>query len=298
MPTGAPNPASEPVTSGKAKVSLIFGILAVLCVPLNFFPALIGLILGILGVRDIGRSNGAVGGKGLAISGIILSCLGFLCGCISVGAGIPAAFQVIEARDKVRSTQNLKILALSVHNYASTYQDKLPGAISDPQNKPLLSARVQLLPFMEHDSLYKSFDKQQAWDAPGNKALLASRPKFYEDPANPTIAADATTYRFLVGPGTLFSEPGYKSRYTIANIPDGTSNTILAVSATDGVPWSKPEELTYAPGIASKLGPPGKGYFIVAMADGSTRIIQKTISEATLKNAIDPKDGNPLGFDF
>jgi hypothetical protein len=297
MPTGVPNPSSAPTTSGKAKVSLVFGILAVLCVPLNFLPALIGLILGILGVRDIGKSGGAVGGKGLAVTGIILSCLGFLCGCVSIGVGIPAGFKVFETRDRVRSTQNLKVLALAAHNYASTYQDKLPGAIADPQNKPLLSVRVQLLPYMEHDPLFKSFDKQQAWDAPGNKALLAARPKFYEDPANPTLP-DATTYRFFVGPGTLFSEPGYKSPYTIANIPDGTSNTILTVGATDGVPWSKPEELTYAPGIVNKLGPPGKDYFIVAMADGSTRFIKKTISEATLKNAIDPKDGMVLGPDF
>jgi hypothetical protein len=114
-----------------------------------------------------------------------------------------------------------------------------------------------------------------------------------------SVAPEATNYRTFVGPNTLFSEPGEKSRYTIANIPDGTSNTILCVGATDGVPWSKQDELTFVPGqTISKLGPPGKNYFIVAMCDGSVRIVSKTISEETLRLAIQPNDGMPLPFDW
>lgn len=295
MPTGVP--PTEPVTSGKAKVSLVFGILAIVCVGLNFLPGFLGLIMGILGIRDVGKSGGAVGGKGLAITGIILSCFGFLCNCIAVGAGIPLGFGMVEANKQKFAQNNLKQLGLAVHNYASTFQDKLPSAIADGQQQPILSHRVQLLPYVEQDMLYRNMDLTQPWDSPKNKAFLAQRPKYYADQTNP-MSPENSNYRFFVGPNTLFPEPGYKSRYTIANIPDGTSNTILAVGATDGVPWSKPEELSNTPGIVNKLGPPGRDYFLVGMCDGSVRMVKKTISDATLKNAIDPADGNALGLDW
>ena len=190
MPTGVP---AQPPTSGKAKISLVLGILAVVCVGLNFVPAFLGLIVGILGVRDIGRGNGAVGGKGLAITGIVLSCLGFLCNCITLGAGVPIGMTIFEARKaeterieaekavakkieaqqaEARSRNNLKNLGLAMHNYAATYQDKLPSAIANEQRRPILSVRVPLLPYFEEDALYRSMNLKEPWDGPTNKPLL------------------------------------------------------------------------------------------------------------------------------
>lgn len=298
MPTAVPNPQTPTSSSGKALASLIFGILAILCVPLNFLPALVGLLLGILGVRDVNRSAGQITGKGLAIAGIVTSCVGFLCGCISIGSGVPLYFAGLESRDKVRSTNNLKVIGLATHNYYSTY-DRLPSAIANEQQKPILSIRVQLLPYLEYDSLYRQMDLKQPWDSSRNAAFLSPCPKWLQDPQNPKAPAEASPYRFFVGPNTLFSEPGQKSKYSMGNIPDGTSNTILCVGATDGVPWSKPEELTYVPGqTLSQLGPKGRDYFIVLLADGSVHYVKKTISETTLKNAINPADGNGLGPDW
>ena len=295
MSTAGPAPAS----SGKAYASLIFGILAIICVPLNFLPAILGLLLGILGVRDVNRSAGTIGGKGLAIAGIITSCVGFLCGCASIGLSIPIGMGFMEANKKHTSLNNLKIVGLAVHNYCSMYEDRLPTAIVDDQKKPLLSIRVQLLPYMEEDGLYRMLDKKQAWDAAPNKPLLTPRPRFLADPQNPGLTPDATPYRFFVGPNTIWSEPGQQTRYSIANLPDGTSNTILCVGATDGVPWSKPEELTYVPNqTIAKLGPPGKNFIIVAMCDGSVRFVSKSISDQTFRNAVNPADGNLLGPDW
>jgi hypothetical protein len=298
MPTGVP--PAEPVTSGKAKGSLVFGILALVCVGINFLPGLLGLILGILGVRDVSRSNGAIGGKGLAITGIVLSCVGFFCNCIALLVGIPGSLTVMEAKRKQASHNNLKQLGIAFHNYASTYQDKLPSPIMDAQKQAILSQRVQLLPYIEQDAMYREMilmGPWQPWDSSAYKPFLSRRPKHYDDPINPQ-SAENSNYRFFVGPNTIFSDPGYQSKYTIGNIPDGTSNTILAVGATDGVPWTKPEELGNTPGIAAKLGPPGRDYFLAAMCDGSVRMVKKTVSDKTLRNAIDPTDGNPLGSDW
>src|SRR5262249_13113875 len=62
-------------SSGKATFSLVLGILSLFC---NFLTGLPALILGILALRDIGRSRGRLAGHGLAIGGIVSACVGSL----------------------------------------------------------------------------------------------------------------------------------------------------------------------------------------------------------------------------
>lgn len=71
--------AQAPSRSGKALAALITGIAGlVLC--FLFVPALVALILGILALREIGRSNGMKTGKGMAIAGVVLGALGVVAG--------------------------------------------------------------------------------------------------------------------------------------------------------------------------------------------------------------------------
>src|SRR5437870_1327190 len=64
-------------TSGMAAASLALGLLGLFSAGLT---ALIGLILGIVGLRQIGRSDGRLQGHGLAVAGIIVSGLVLLMG--------------------------------------------------------------------------------------------------------------------------------------------------------------------------------------------------------------------------
>src|SRR5687768_178493 len=66
-----PPPGPQP-TSGKAVTSLILGLLS-LSLPL-LLPNLLALILGFMGLADIRRSKGRLGGSGLAITGIVMGC--------------------------------------------------------------------------------------------------------------------------------------------------------------------------------------------------------------------------------
>jgi hypothetical protein len=298
MATETPAPKSK--TSGKAIFSLILGLIS-FCLPVLL--SIPGLILGIVGLVDINKSQDRLTGKGMAICGVVFNALSLVIGPFYVillfALLLPAVQKVRGAANRAKSQNNLKQIGLAHHNYASTYQDRLPATIVGQDNQPLLSLRVNLLPFIEEDQRYRQFKKEEAWDSPANRLLLDPRPKAYADP-DLEPGSNMTSYRSFVGPGTLYSEPGYQTRYTIANIPDGTSNTILVVEAADTVPWSKPEELTVSTQgrLVDKLGKPKNNYFLVGMADGSVRAVQKTISEQTLRNAIDPRDGMPLGIDW
>ncbi len=66
-------------TSGKATTSLILGILSLFCNLLTGLPA---IIVGILALRDIGRSRERLAGRGLATAGILTASVGTLLSCV------------------------------------------------------------------------------------------------------------------------------------------------------------------------------------------------------------------------
>ncbi len=66
-------------------------------------------------------------------------------------------------------------------------------------------------------------------------------------------------------------------------ITDGTSNTILIMETDALVPWTKPEDLHWLPGMPSPpIKSPHAGGTHVVFADGQTRFIKSTISRGTL----------------
>jgi prepilin-type processing-associated H-X9-DG protein len=85
---------------------------------------------------------------------------------------------------------------------------------------------------------------------------------------------------------------------SILAITDGTSNTFLVAEAAEAVPWTKPEDLVVDDKKPlPKLGGQFANVFNVAFADGSVHFITSGIDEQTLRNLINPADGNVIDFD-
>ncbi len=105
-----------------------------------------------------------------------------------------------------------------------------------------------------------------------------------------------TPYRMFVGPGAVVD--GVTVPATPDKIPDGATNTILFVAATEAVPWAKPQELPYGPGVPLPPlgGTPTADGFLAAFADGSVRYIKKTIPDADLRSLIEPADGRVVNI--
>ena len=197
----------------------------------------------------------------------------------------------------------MKQIGLAFHVHASANQDKLPDAAwstkRDENRRPLphLSWRVAILPYLEQDNLFRQFKLDEPWDSENNKKLIPLMPKFYTNPQAPTEPGK-TYYKVFTGPGTIY-EKDKIAKYTIGNIPDGTSNTILVAEGGEPVIWTKPDDFEFDPAKPlPNIWLPGKPGINVALADGSVRFINRSMSEKTLKNAIQADDGNVLGPDW
>jgi hypothetical protein len=186
------------------------------------------------------------------------------------------------AASRAQSVNNLKQIALAMHNYHDTY-GRFPAATSyDAQGRPLLSWRVHILPFLEAGELYKEFRLDEPWDSEHNRKLIEKMPEVLRSPsAKPEPGR--TTYLVPVGDGTLFDGPeGTQMR----EIVDGTSNTIMAVEVDvhHSVIWTKPEDLPFDSQQPERgLGGPQPGGFAAAICDGSVLFIKLPEDAAKLR---------------
>jgi hypothetical protein len=205
----------------------------------------------------------------------------------------PAADPARTAAQRLVSVNRMKQILIAMHNYLDA-NGHFPANVTDKDGKELLSWRVLLLPYIEQDALYKQFKLDEPWDSEHNKKLTAQMPSTYLSGFEKK-GADKTFYKGFAGPGALF-EPG--ATIKIANIPDGTSNTIAVVECGPPVEWTKPADIPFDPKKKlPKLEAPYKNVLVTATCDGAVHTIRSDADEAKLRLLIERADGNPVDFD-
>ena len=295
VPKGSDDPYASPMsyerlesgTSGKAIASLVLGLLSFLCF---FFTGIPAIILGAMGLSDIGKRKGLTG-KGLAIAGIVTGAIGsvFFTIIILIALLLPAVQAAREAARRSQCVNNLKQIGLAMHNYASTNNTFPAAAITAPDGTPLLSWRVAILPYLEQESLYRQFKLDEPWDSPTNKPLIARMPNVYLCPSDGPNVDGSTRYQVIVGPGSLFE--GAKGS-AFQDITDGTSNTLLATEAGTPVEWTKPEDVNIANIVGALQSKHPRGVNVL-MADGSVKFLKVT-TDPTVLNAIATRAGGEV----
>jgi prepilin-type N-terminal cleavage/methylation domain-containing protein len=173
---------------------------------------------------------------------VVIAIIGILIGLL-----LPAVQKVRDAANRAKCQNNIKQLSLSVHNYASTFQDKLPPAMATNLNTGYGGSVLwYLLPYIEQDALYRN-STQAAGSAGGSycdqglaTTKVAIAPiKPFQCPSDITNSGGLDTLSslgtssysanfFLFGGASPVAPlSGFVAQYTIANIPDGTSNTVM-----------------------------------------------------------------------
>lgn len=181
---------------------------------------------------------------------VVIAIIGIL-----VGLLLPAVQAAREAARRMQCTNNLKQMALALHNYQSAHK-KFPAAHrydgtwdgnpNDDDGGPGFGWGTLILPFIEQTALYNQFDLSLpmasqsvvgARDMPGENGRLIQTPVPYA--RCPSDVAPATR---------IYGGPGAANRHTFAV----ASYTINAGSFYNSIGTSYRDPADYANGIASR----------------------------------------------
>jgi hypothetical protein len=191
-----------------------------------------------------------------------------------------------------RRNKNLKRIGLAMHDYHLAHGHFPPAALTGSYGEPLLSWRVAILPYLGHRDLYERFNLAEAWDGPFNRRLLCEIPEVYTPAGRGTERRHVTDYRGFVGVGAFFEG---RRVIRLADITDGTVNTLMVVEATEPVAWTKPEGLSLAggdslPGVGSRFE---EGFHALS-CDGWVHFLDKGIDAEQLRRAVTRNDGEMI----
>lgn len=191
---------------------------------------------------------------------------------VLIGLLLPAVQQARESARKAQCKNNLKQIGLGFHNFASSFDGKIPSnttlfknpaAVAWPfygLTSPYGSWSTQILPYLENSNLFMQYDQTKDWwDNTGNNATVASfKNPMYLCPSTPNpdrvlITKNTAGYTFnarpadYVGVGGMYDTSNTSANYhrgvlqakmsdqptRFADITDGLSNTVCVVEIAD-----------------------------------------------------------------
>jgi prepilin-type processing-associated H-X9-DG protein len=232
---------------------------------------------------------------------IVVACIAGMAMCCvpaSIALFLPAVQQAREAARRAQCQNNLRQIGLALMNYETVYGTFPPAFVADENGKPMHSWRVLILPYLEQQALYDSYDFSQPWDGPNNSRLLSQMPATFRCPSDPS-GTNATTTAYVGAFGEHCIFRGSKP-VRFSEIMDGSANTLMVGEATDaGIPWMKPDDIDVA--LHPTLSDP-KGFTShhargvnFLLADGSVRFIVQSIDAKSLQAMFTRDGGETIG---
>ncbi len=241
-------------------------------------------------------------------------------GTVAIGVALllPAVQQAREAARRTQSKNNLKQMGLALHNYHDVHQ-KFPAGVIDGQENPedSLSWCAEILPYLDQAQLYNKLAMKQPRDDDANKEVGETALQVFENPSATPVELDdglaRADYAGVAGLGKDGPEKkvkdkgagifAYRRATRIADITDGTSNTIMVgeVNKKRG-PWIQGGKSTIRPFVKQPYinGEDGWGgnhtggaFFL--LADGTVRFISENINAETMEALVTIQGGETLG---
>lgn len=223
-----------------------------------------------------------------------------LCGGIAAALLLPAVQQAREAARRSQCKNNLKQIALALHNYHDHFLTFPPAFIPDETGRPMHSWRVLILPFLDAAPLYSQYRFDEPWDGPNNSLLLSQMPDVYRCPSDSHEGEFFTAYAGVYGPNSVFQG---SSAITVQEITDGPFSTLGVGEAGEArIPWMKPEDIDVT--VHPTIGAPGGfssrhiGGCHFLMMDGSVRYISQNIDNQVLRALFTINGGETVGGEY
>ena len=273
---------------------------------------------------------------------------------------LPAVQKVREAAARTQCQNNMRQLGLAIANYAGVNDGQLPPSSARtvvtgaaPEGFGPVSLNFLLFPYLEQDVVFNAAiappdGHPNAGAIQTAGGFFVSTPmKVFTCPSDSSISNGLTNYTNsgLVSLGyavcnyahniALYATPTapdyYRAAFTIANIPDGTSNTISFIERIGncGSSFNSTRDLPSGPNGTSNTSTEG-GHVAtggtdpalpligvtqrtctdsgassahptvinVGLVDGSVRSMTGSITQTTFYRLLNPADGQIIGPDF
>ena len=209
-----------------------------------------------------------------------------LCG---VALLLPAVQAAREAARRMQCSNNMKQIALAMHNYEAVHKSFPPAYTVDASGQPLHSWRTLILPYMEQQALYAQIDLTKPWNDPVNQSFNDIVIPAYVCPST-KLDPGFTTYVAVVDPSSVF--PGSQP-ILIREILDGTSNTLLVAetNVVNAVHWMSPQDISISTFLDTSSRGAHPGGCNCSFCDGSVNFISDNTDPATRKGIV-TKDGD------
>lgn len=220
---------------------------------------------------------------GLMIGGCIgCGCLGIIILCVVIGLAISRGCQsfqdsMSETLQQTVCPNNLAQISAALDKYHEKYGSFPPAYTVDENGTPLHSWRVLIVPFLDatdpqSQADYAKIKLDESWDSPHNKQYHSKLPSAFacfqfQNLGN--ITQGLTSYKMVLGPGTISDGPGCVSK------DDIIGNPVIIVEVVPGTNWMCPEEVTLDEAVnGQKVGSQhkDKGYNVLHL-DGTVEYI-------------------------
>jgi prepilin-type N-terminal cleavage/methylation domain-containing protein len=159
---------------------------------------------------------------------------------------LPAVQQAREAARRAACKNNIRQIALALHNYQSSVGTFPPGVLgttgSQQSGQTLHTWQTMILPYVEQTPLYKNYDFNVRFDHSSNAASALQKLSIYLCPSHTKDEVVNGKYGPSHYAGNAGTTPGADdgvlyplSSVRFADVPDGTSNTIFAGELTHDI---------------------------------------------------------------
>lgn len=225
-----------------------------------------------------------------------------------IGLCLPAVPSAREAARRMACSNAIRQIGLALINTRSTIHDLSqlpPSNRKSADGTPALSWRVKLLPWLEQNQLFKTYDPTHAWDTNANKSVAQTQVATYTCPSEPNyVSPDGGRYTSFAMLENSDQSANNPKRLPVFRKSDDQQNRILLIeSCGSNIVWTEPRDVDVdtmdwsilpfsndsnrTPWRSKGIGSSYHGSGVSAIfADGSTRFLPASIDRKVLEQMV------------
>lgn len=202
-----------------------------------------------------------------------------------------------EAARRTQCKNNLKQIAMALHNYADIYHSLPPAYTVDAVGRPLHSWRTLILPYLDEQELYARIDLSKPWNDSANAIAYKTVPSVFRCPSV-ALTPGFTGYLGVVGTNACLDP--VKPR-AFSEMTDGTTEILMVIEVAQeqAVHWMAPQDANEE--MVLNFGKEGSlahiGGTQAAFADGHVQFLSENL-EAETRRALISIAGNDRVGEF